>query len=60
MLILSRKWHEAVHLKVGGILIRVSVVEICGDKVRLGFDAPEEVKICRPDANNKEPRERSP
>lgn len=44
MLILSRKQNEAVFI---GNLVTVYVVEIRGDKVRLGFDAPPEVAIHR-------------
>lgn len=44
MLVLSRKKNERV--KIGGDLW-VTVVEIRGDKVRLGFDAPPEVPVHR-------------
>ena len=44
MLVLSRKKSETV---VIDDRIRVMVVEIRGDKVRLGFSAPNDVKIHR-------------
>lgn len=44
MLVLSRKKGEAV--KVGHD-VWVKVIEIRGDKVRLGFDAPPEVPVHR-------------
>lgn len=44
MLVLSRKKDEGI---VIGDQIVVRVVEIRGDKVRLGFDAPDEVSIHR-------------
>ena len=44
MLVLSRQRDEAVLI---GDDIIVRVVDIRGDKVRLGFDAPKDVKIHR-------------
>lgn len=44
MLVLSRKVNEAV---VIGDDVRVTVVEIRGDKVRLGFEAPNDVTVHR-------------
>lgn len=44
MLILSRKKNESVVID-GEIVI--TVVEVRGDKVRLGFDAPKNIKIHR-------------
>ena len=44
MLVLSRKRDEAI---VIGDSIVVTVVELRGDKVRLGFEAPKEVPIHR-------------
>lgn len=47
MLVLSRHRDEAVILRVGDVEIRVLCVDLRGDKVRLGFDAPQEVVIHR-------------
>lgn len=44
MLVLSRKKNESV---VVGNEVTVTVVEIRGDKVRLGFTAPKQVSIHR-------------
>ena len=44
MLVLSRKKNEGVNI---GDNIRVVVVKIDGDTVRLGFDAPDDVPILR-------------
>ena len=44
MLVLSRKKNESIII---GENIVVTVVEVRGDKVRLGFDAPKEVSVHR-------------
>ncbi len=44
MLVLSRKRHEEI---VIGNEIVISVVEIRGDKVRLGIEAPQAVTVHR-------------
>ncbi len=44
MLVLSRKKNERIMI---GEDVVVTVVEIRGDKVRLGFEAPGEVEIWR-------------
>lgn len=44
MLVLSRKKDEIVHI---GDDVVVTVVEIRGDKVRLGFTAPPDVPVHR-------------
>lgn len=44
MLILSRKINEKVMI---GEDISISVIEIRGDQVRLGIDAPKNVKVFR-------------
>lgn len=45
MLVLSRKKNEAI--VIGDRLVTVVLVEIRGDKVRLGFEAPQHVAIHR-------------
>jgi carbon storage regulator len=58
MLILSRKKNEGLTITPSGLSsIRVVVVEIKGDKVRLGFDASRDVQIVRDDAIQKEHRD---
>ena len=44
MLVLSRKKNESIVIN-GNIV--VTVIDIRGDKVRLGFDAPKDVPIHR-------------
>lgn len=44
MLILARKTNETIMI---GDNIKITVVEIRGDKVRLGIVAPENVKVDR-------------
>lgn len=47
MLVLSRKISEEVVITVGDVVIRCMVIELKNDKVRIGFDAPKDVKIHR-------------
>ena len=54
MLVLSRKKNEAVMI---GESIVVSVLEVRGDKVRLGLDAPKEIPIFRQEVALRIPRE---
>lgn len=49
MLVLSRKKNEKVMI---GDDISVMVVEVRGDKVRLGFDAPRDTEIHREEIYN--------
>ena len=44
MLVLSRKVNEVVHI---GDNVTVTIVEVRGEKVRLGFSAPKDVAIHR-------------
>ena len=53
MLVLSRKKREQI---VIGENIIITVVEVRGDKVRLGIEAPREVPIHRRDAENRNPQ----
>ena len=46
MLVLSRKAQERILI---GDDIEVTVIEIRGDKVRLGFTAPKDVRVIRPE-----------
>lgn len=45
MLVLTRKPDEAIRLMDG--TIRIVVLEVQGDQVRLGFDAPKDIDILR-------------
>lgn len=44
MLVLSRK--EAERIRLGNSIV-VTVVRVCGDKVRLGIEAPSDVLVLR-------------
>ena len=44
MLVLSRKIDEAIVIDGG---IKVTIVEIRGDRIRLGIEAPREVAVWR-------------
>ena len=44
MLILSRKFNEKIMI---GDNISVSIIDIRGDQVRIGVDAPQNVKVYR-------------
>ena len=44
MLVLSRKKNEKIEIDGG---IEITVVDIGGDKVRLGIEAPKEITILR-------------
>ena len=56
MLVLSRHANEAVFI---GDEITVTVIEIRGDKVRLGFAAPREIDIHRQEVFEAIKREQS-
>lgn len=60
MLILSRHKGQCVNIddEKTGLHGRIVVVDIQGDKVRLGFEFPKNVQIVRPDANVKEKKEK--
>lgn len=47
MLVLARKKNERVLLRLGDVVVTVTLVEIRGDKARIGFTAPEAVAIHR-------------
>jgi carbon storage regulator len=44
MLVLSRKFHESIVIDGG---IKITVVEIRGNQIRLGIEAPREVGVMR-------------
>ena len=52
MLVLSRKQDQCIVINGN---ISITIVEIRGDKVRLGIVAPDDVPIVRDDANATEP-----
>jgi len=54
MLVLSRKKDEKIIIGGG---ITIMVIEIRGDKVRLGIDAPREVSVHREEVQKAKERE---
>jgi carbon storage regulator len=54
MLILTRKVGESILINDN---IRVKVVEFKGAQVRIGIEAPPDVRVCRAEVNDKSPRE---
>jgi len=44
MLVLSRREHERIRL---GDSIMLTVIQVAGDKVRLGIEAPSDVLVLR-------------
>jgi carbon storage regulator len=50
MLVLTRKANQAIQI---GPDIRVTVTRIEGDRVKLGIEAPPDVRVVRDDANTK-------
>jgi carbon storage regulator len=47
MLVLSRKKNESIIVRTPAGEIRCTIIEIRGDKVRLGWEAPAEIPIHR-------------
>lgn len=54
MLVLSRKINQSIVINGD---IKVVVIDIRGDKVRLGVDAPEEVAVDREEIHDAKSRE---
>lgn len=53
MLVLSRHRNEKIIITCGGINIDIIIVDIRGDKVRVGIQAPNEVSIHREEVYDK-------
>ena len=53
MLVLSRKESQSLHL---GDTIKVTIIGVSGDQVRIGIEAPEEIRVLREEL---EPYEKS-
>jgi carbon storage regulator CsrA len=52
MLVVSRKVNEKILIFVDGVRIEVSVGSIRGQLVRIGIDAPQNVKVLREELEN--------
>lgn len=57
MLVLSRKRNETIRLSGG---IKITVIKIRGNQVRLGIDAPSNIEVLRDDAKSRQPQQRIP
>ena len=53
MLVLSRTTNEQITITDGTALIRLTVVEVRGDRVRLGVEAPDRFGIFRQEIYDK-------
>ncbi len=59
MLVLTRELEDSVYIDLpDGRTISIKVVQLRGDKVRLGFDAPKDVLIRRDNIKNNLPKQR--
>lgn len=58
MLVLSRKIDEKVI--IGDNEIKITVVDVRGDKVRLGIEAPHDVQVHREEVYNAIKKEQQP
>ena len=56
MLVLSRKKNEWTELQTSDGPVRVVVIDVRGDKVRLGWEAPPAVKILRDEVKDRPPK----
>ena len=52
MLVLSRKTNESIVIGEGDKAITIVIVEVRGDRVRLGIEAPREVPVHRTEVYN--------
>ena len=47
MLVLSRKPHEVIDIRVGGVDIEIKLVSIHAGRAKIGIEAPRHVAIVR-------------
>ncbi len=52
MLVLERKPNQVVVVKANGVEIRVMITSVRGNSVKIGFEAPQEVRIVREELLN--------
>jgi carbon storage regulator CsrA len=57
MLCLQRVAKESVVVSIDGREVRITILEVRGPKVRLGFQAPREIQIDRAEVAEKRRRE---
>jgi carbon storage regulator CsrA len=60
MLVITRKTLERIYCHWPTLPpMAITVIQIWGDKVRLGFDAPQDISILRDDAIKLDPPQRT-
>ncbi len=59
MLVLSRHKDESIMIKLGNDVVKVKIVDIRSDKVRLGFEAPKHIEIYREEIYEKIQKEKA-
>ena len=47
MLVLSRRPKESLRITFGERTLTVTVIEMLGNKIRLGFDGPRDIQVTR-------------
>lgn len=47
MLVLTRQKNQKVLVRVGDVVLKLVVVDVKGDKIKLGFDGPDDFQIKR-------------
>lgn len=57
MLVLSRKKNEVIVIDVGDRKIEITVVELRGDRARIGIEAPGDFNIYRKELRDREPQD---
>ena len=55
MLVLTRKTSQSLVLNCDEAEVRLKIIEIGRDKVRVGIEAPASVKILRAELENRQP-----
>lgn len=53
MLILTRKMGQNIFIGEGDMLVTITILGVQGGQVRIGIDAPQEIKVHREEIYNK-------
>ena len=60
MLCLTQKPGEEVTVTIGGETLTIKLLEVRGDKIRVGYSGPESIEVLRSNARCRERRRREP